>query len=47
MPLDSFLRRYVKDIIYKTPVTCFDEMKLRIATAIETINTAGEPLEEN
>jgi hypothetical protein len=28
---------YVKDIVYKTPVTSLDELKLRIAAAIETV----------
>jgi hypothetical protein len=35
--LDFFLWGYVKDIVYKTPVTSFDEMKLRIVAAIETV----------
>jgi hypothetical protein len=34
-PLDSFLWRYVKDIVYKTHVISFDELKLRIVAAIE------------
>jgi hypothetical protein len=29
-PLDFFLWRYVKDIIYKTPVTFLDELKLEL-----------------
>jgi hypothetical protein len=28
---------YVKDIVYKTPVTSLDELKLRIFAAVETI----------
>jgi hypothetical protein len=36
-PLDFFLWRYVKDIVYKTPVTSLDELKLRIVAAIETV----------
>jgi hypothetical protein len=35
-PLDFFLWGYVKDIVYKTPVTSLDELKLRIVAAIET-----------
>jgi hypothetical protein len=35
-PLDFFLWGYVKDIVYKTPVT-FGEPKLRIVAAIETV----------
>jgi hypothetical protein len=38
-PLDFFLWGYVKDIIYKTPVTSHDEMKLRIVATIETITS--------
>jgi hypothetical protein len=37
MPLDFFLWGYVKDIVYKTPVTSVDELKLRIVAAIETV----------
>jgi hypothetical protein len=37
MRLDFFLWGYVKDIVYKVPVTFFDELKLRIVAAIETI----------
>jgi hypothetical protein len=36
-PLDFFLWGYVKDIVYKTPVTSLDEMELRIVAAIETV----------
>jgi hypothetical protein len=36
-PLDFFLWGYVKDIVYKTPVTSLDEVKLRIVAAIETV----------
>jgi hypothetical protein len=36
-PLDFFLWGYVKDVVYKTPVTSLDEMKLRIVAAIETV----------
>jgi hypothetical protein len=36
-PLDFFLWGYVKDIVYKTPVTSLDELKLRTVAAIETI----------
>jgi hypothetical protein len=36
-PLDLFLWGYVKDIVYKTPVTALDELKLRIVAAIETV----------
>jgi hypothetical protein len=36
-PLDFFLCGYVKDIVYKTPVTSLDELKLRIVAAIETV----------
>jgi hypothetical protein len=32
-----FLWGYVKNIAYKTPVTSFDELKLRIVTAIERV----------
>jgi hypothetical protein len=37
MPLDFFLWRHVKDIVYKTPVTYLDELKLRTVAAIETV----------
>jgi hypothetical protein len=37
MPLDFFLWVYVKDIVYKTPVTSLNELKLRIVAAIETV----------
>jgi hypothetical protein len=37
MPLDFFLWGYVKDVVYKTPVTSLDELKLRIVAAIETV----------
>jgi hypothetical protein len=33
--LDLCLWGYVKDIVYKTPVISFDELKLKIVTAIE------------
>jgi hypothetical protein len=36
-PLDFFLWGYVKGIVYKTPVTSLDELKLRIVAAIETV----------
>jgi hypothetical protein len=32
MPLDFFLWGYVKDTVYKTPVTSLDELKVRIVT---------------
>ena len=35
-PLDFFLREYVKNIVYKTPVTSLDELKFRIVAAIKT-----------
>jgi hypothetical protein len=35
--LTLFLWGYVKDIVYKTPVTSLDELKLRIVAAIETV----------
>jgi hypothetical protein len=31
--------RYVKDNVYKTPVTSLDELKLRIVVAIETVTS--------
>jgi hypothetical protein len=37
MLLDFFLWVYVKDILYKTPVTHFDELSLRIIAEIETV----------
>jgi hypothetical protein len=37
MPLDFFLWGYIKDIVYKIPVTSLDELKLRIVAAIETV----------
>jgi hypothetical protein len=40
MPFDFFLWGYVKDIVYKTPVTpvtSLDELTLRIVAAIETL----------
>jgi hypothetical protein len=36
-PLDFFLWGYDKDIVYKIPVTSFDELKLRIFAAIDTV----------
>jgi hypothetical protein len=36
MPLGFFLWGYVKDIVYRTPVTSHDKMILRIVAAIET-----------
>jgi hypothetical protein len=36
-PLDFFLWGYVKDIVYKTPLTSLNELKLRIVAAIETV----------
>jgi hypothetical protein len=30
---------YVKDIVYKTPVTSLDEMKLRIVAVIKTVTS--------
>jgi hypothetical protein len=35
--VDFFLWVYVKDIVYKIPVTSLDELKLRIVAAIETV----------
>jgi hypothetical protein len=35
--LDFYLCGYVKDTVYKTPVTFLDELKLRIFAAIETV----------
>jgi hypothetical protein len=37
MLLDFFLWGCVKDIMYKTPVSSLDELKLRIVAAIETV----------
>jgi hypothetical protein len=37
MPLDFFLWGYVKDIVYKTPLTYLDDLKLRIVAAIGTV----------
>jgi hypothetical protein len=34
-PLNFFLLRYVTDIVYKTPVTSLDELKLRIVAVVE------------
>jgi hypothetical protein len=31
------LWKYVKDIVYKTPVTSLHELKLRIVAAVETV----------
>jgi hypothetical protein len=36
-PLDFFLWGYVKDIVYKVPVTSLDELKVRIFATIETV----------
>jgi hypothetical protein len=36
-PHDFFLWGYVKDIVYKTPVTSLDEMKFKIVAAIGTV----------
>jgi hypothetical protein len=36
-PLDLFLWGYVKDIVYKTPVTSLDKLKLKIVAAIERV----------
>jgi hypothetical protein len=36
-PLNFFLWGYVKDIVYRTPVTSLDELELRIVAAIETV----------
>jgi hypothetical protein len=33
----GFLWRYVKEIVYKTPVTSLDELKPRIVGAIERV----------
>jgi hypothetical protein len=37
MPLDFFLGGYVKDIVYETPVTSLNELKLRIVAVIKTV----------
>jgi hypothetical protein len=37
MPCVFFLWGYVKDIVYKVPVTSSDELELRIVAAIETV----------
>jgi hypothetical protein len=37
-PLDFFLWGYIKDIVYKTPVTSLDELKLRIVAAIKQLH---------
>jgi hypothetical protein len=37
MPLHFFLWEYVKDIVYGTPVTSLDELKLRSIAANETV----------
>jgi hypothetical protein len=37
MPLDFFLSGHVKDIVYKTPVTSLDDLKLRIVAAMERV----------
>jgi hypothetical protein len=39
MPLDFFLWGYVKDIVYKTPVTSLNELKLGIVSAIEKVTS--------
>jgi hypothetical protein len=39
MPLDFFLWGYVKDIVYKTPVTFLNELKLRIVAAIKKVTS--------
>ncbi|GBN99927.1 hypothetical protein AVEN_41972-1 [Araneus ventricosus] len=36
-PLDFFLWRFVKNIVYKTPVPSLDELKRRIVTAIQNV----------
>jgi hypothetical protein len=36
-PLDFFLWGYVKDIVYKTPLSSLDELKLRIVAVIKTV----------
>jgi hypothetical protein len=45
MPLDPFLWWHIKDIVYKTPVTSFDELKQTIVNTIETF--ASQMLENN
>jgi hypothetical protein len=37
MPLDFFLWRYLKDIVYKNLVASLDGLKLRIVATIETV----------
>jgi hypothetical protein len=37
MPLDFFLWRYDKNIVYKTPVISLYQLKLRIVAAIGTV----------
>jgi hypothetical protein len=37
MPLDFFLWGYVKDIVYKAPVTYLDELKLRTVATFGTV----------
>jgi hypothetical protein len=47
-PFDIFLWGYVKDIVYKTPVTSLGELKLKIVTTIENYAAnAGEHLKGN
>jgi hypothetical protein len=48
-PLDFFLWAYVKDIVYKTPVTSLDVLKLRIVASDRNSYTAnaGEHFEGN
>jgi hypothetical protein len=36
-PLDFFLWECVNEIVYKTPVTSLDELKLRVFTSIERV----------
>jgi hypothetical protein len=36
-PLEFFLWVYIKHIVYKTPVTSCNELKLRIVAAIDTV----------
>jgi hypothetical protein len=36
-PLEVFLWGYVKAIVYKTPVTSLDELKLIIFAAVERV----------
>jgi hypothetical protein len=37
MPLDFFLWGYVRNIVHKIPMTCLDEVKLRIFVAIARV----------